>query len=776
MTKISAYKNQKIIRFLKSQYPANMGISSSNILSLLFCLILTSSFNTLRTNGNDDFQTYIVQVESPNDKFTTSLREADLDSWYRSFLPPTTAGTHDEGSSTARLVYAYYNAIKGFAAILSPQQVKEMEKVPGFVSARPERILSLHTSHSPNFLGLNQNVGLWNESSYGKGVIIGVLDTGVTPNHPSFSDKGMPPAPKKWKGECMSNNSASSSSSSSICNNKIIGARFFPGGDNSPVDQIGHGTHTASTAAGNFVNGANVFGNANGTASGIAPLAHVATYKVCNSNGCSESSLLAGLDAAISDGVDIISISIGGNPQPFYSDAIALGAFSAMEKGIFVSCSAGNDGPTRSSLSNEAPWVLTVGASTIDRKITATATLGNNQKFDGESVYQPKDFPPKQFPLYFPRELVNDVNTSFCSIGSINSTEARGKIVLCVNGGEVTRIDKGEAVKQAGGVGMIIINEEFFGSTTLAEVHVLPASHLSYLDGLKVLDYINSTTSPTASISFRGTFIGDKRAPTVAGFSSRGPSIDSPGILKPDIIGPGVNILAAWDLSVENITNSISNFNLESGTSMSCPHLSGVAALLKSVHPDWSPAAIKSAIMTTADQTNLVNSPIEDQNLVPADILAVGAGHVNPIKAINPGLIYDIKPKDYIPYLCGLNYTSRQMAAVLQRRFTCTRSIPEAELNYPSFSITFGNKVQTYTRTVTNVGDANSLYTVKVVPPKNVKVSVKPETLKFSRVNQKLNYQVTFRQQEVGVPESQGFLSWNSEKYSVRSPILVMNA
>lgn len=304
----------------------------------------------------------------------------------------------------------------------------------------------------------------------------------------------------------------------------------------------------------------------------------------------------------------------------------------------------------------------------------------------------------------------------------------------------------------------------------------------------QVLAYINSTKSPTASITFQGTIIGKdqkQHAPAVAGFSSRGPSQASPGILKPDIIGPGVNILAAWYLSVENKTDTKSNFNVISGTSMACPHLSGIVALLKSVHPNWSPAAIKSGIMTTADVINLMGNKIEDESLLPADPFATGSGHVNPSKASNPGLIYDVKPKDYVPYLCGLNYTQREIGKILQKKITCRASIPEGQLNYPSFSITFGigsNVVQTYTRTVTNVGTAQSSYKVKVVQPPGVEVVVKPMTLKFSGLNQKLTYKVTFRSltnssssTENQNTASHGYLKWtSSDKYAVRSPIVVI--
>ncbi|CAI9780212.1 unnamed protein product [Fraxinus pennsylvanica] len=368
----------------------------------------------------------------------------------------------------------------------------------------------------------------------------------------------------------------------------------------------------------------------------------------------------------------------------------------------------------------------------------------------------------------------------YCIPEILNKTDViRGKIVVCELG-EITAIEKGQAVKDSGGAAMILVNYEEYGNTTIARAHVLPATQISYADGLKVKTYINSTSNPVAKILFKGTLIGDDRAPVVAGFSSRGPNYASPGILKPDILGPGVNILAAWPVSVENITNTKSTFNMLSGTSMACPHLSGVAALLKSSHPNWSPAAIKSAIMTTADVVNLARQPIEDEKFLPANIFATGSGHVNPSKANDPGLVYDIQPKDYIPYLCGLNYTNRQVGTFLQRRVNCSieSSIPDGQLNYPAFVITFTvlSNSQTYTRTITNVGESKSSYTVKIFRPPGVDVRVEPTTLNFSELYQKMIYRVTFKRLASSRNNTvvQGYLIWNSDKHAVRSPIAVI--
>ncbi|PON64082.1 Peptidase S8, subtilisin-related [Trema orientale] len=317
------------------------------------------------------------------------------------------------------------------------------------------------------------------------------------------------------------------------------------------------------------------------------------------------------------------SLFSGGNGGYLYQDAIALGSFGAIQKGIFVSCSAGNGGPYNYTVTNDAPWILTVGASTTDRTIRATAKLGNGHQVDGQSIFWPAKFSkPKSLslPLVFPG--LGD-NRGFwsesCAPGTLRDIDAIEKVVLCERGSGVRRAEQEDEVNRAGAAAMILMNQELDGFSTLAEARYLPVIHVSYLDGLKLKSYINSTSNPNATITFRGTSTGDSSAPMVASFSSRGPTSVNIGILKPDIVGPGVSILAAWPFPVDKKQNPKSTFNVLSGTSMSCPHLSGIAALLKSSHSDWSPAAIKSAIMTTANLLNRQGHAILNERLLPAD-------------------------------------------------------------------------------------------------------------------------------------------------------------
>ncbi|CAN0908693.1 Subtilisin-like protease 3 [Linum grandiflorum] len=548
----------------------------------------------------------------------------------------------------------------------------------------------------------------------------------------------MPPPPKKWKGKCELKGAK--------CNNKLIGARDLISHNSdatdgeSVTDEEGHGTHTASTAAGSAVSGANAMGQGLGTAVGMAPMAHLAIYKVCSSQGCPDSAILAAIDAAVSDGVDVLSLSLGGDSAPFFDDGIAIGAFGAIKKGVFVSCAAGNNGPATGTLSNEAPWILTVGASTVDRQMISTVLLGNKKEFDGQTLFQPKDFDSgKMLPLVYAGSGDNS-SAVFCAPGSLGKLDVKGKIVVS------------------------------YGFTTLADAHVLPASHVSYEAGNSIKAYINSTKSPVAKIAFKGTVIRKQNAPQVASFSSRGPSQSSPGIMKPDIVGPGVSTLAAWPTPLEDTKNNnngseLATFNMISGTSMACPHLSGIAALLRSAHPDWSPAAVKSAMMTTAH-------PISDEQHLQADMFDMGSGHVNPTGASNPGLVYDIQPEDYVAYLCGLGYNNAQVSTIVQDKVECSsdKSISEAELNYPTFVVQLSSQPLTYTRTVTNVGKANSVYEVEYTTDEAVSIEVKPARIAFSRLNEKANYSVTFTAKKgTSARFVQGKLFWVADGYSVRS-------
>ncbi|MQL76780.1 hypothetical protein Taro_009173 [Colocasia esculenta] len=761
-------------------------------------LFLCSSKPTQGGNhGNDQdgrhagaaprLQTYIVRVQQP--ETATFAGPEERERWYRSFLS-VEAAAEDAGMGERRLVHSYHEVFTGFAARLTEEEVTAMKKKEGFLHAYRDSVLHPATTHSPEFIGLQLGSGLWGgggaDGLLGEGVIVGMIDSGITPGHPSFKDEGMPPPPSRWKGSCQP---------PEFCNKKIIGSKTFITGNETatPADDDGHGTHTASTVAGSFVKGANILGNANGTASGVAPRAHLAIYKVCTTSKCQLSDTLAGIDAAVADGVDIISISLAGNPLLLiHNDVITVGAFGATKRGVFVSCAAGNFGDPNTVV-NDAPWELTVGASTMDRSIVANVKLGDGSIFHGESLFQPAGFTHKVLPLVCPgTNLSNDSPAFTCQPKFLAGVDLKGKIVLCESGGGISPQDKGAAVLKAGAAGMILMNEEF-SDTILAVAHVLPATHVNYTDGYKIREYVRASNHPTASILFEGTMLGfsSPPAPAVASFSSRGPSGLSPGIVKPDIIGPGVNILAAWPSPVRSVPSASPHsggayFNIISGTSMSTPHLSGVAALLKSAHPDWSPAAIRSAILTTAYIRRNDGTFIRDDGLRfgQASVFDIGAGHVNASSAADPGLVYDLGTSDYVAYICGLGYTDEQVTAMVGERVSCSAitRISREQLNYPSISVQLTEKSPTValSRTVTNVGEATETYKVEVdlrVAPgeRNLTLSVIPQTLSFSAVKEKQRFTVTFSKPvgDTMFSIQEGSLQLVSAKHVVRIPIAI---
>lgn len=509
----------------------------------------------------------------------------------------------------------------------------------------------------------------------------------------------------------------------------------------------------------------------------------IAAYKVCWPAGCSSSDILAAIDQAVADGVDVLSLSLGSaGDRPYHSDNMAIAAFGAVQKGVFVSCSAGNSGPTLSTVGNTAPWIMTVAASYIDRGFPTTIKLGNGRVFKGASLYSGR--PTNQLPLVY-GDTAGGSGSEYCAEGSLSPALVIGKIVIC-DRGISDRVDKGLQVNSSGGAGMLLLNTADQREELIADAHVLPATSVGAAAAKAIKDYMIMAKKPTARIAFEGTRYGFP-APIMATLSSRGPSSVVGDFIKPDVTAPGINILAAWPpttspTGLRNDKRRVS-FNVISGTSMSCPHVSGLAALIKSVHRDWSPAAIKSALMTTAYTHDNHHAPIGDagsDSSESATPLAFGSGHVDPERAADPGLIYDIAPDDYLEYLCSLNYTSSQMAILAKKNYSCptNRVLDLGVLNYPSFAVLFGsgNASAIYWRTVTNVGKASCRYVVGVSEPSGVGVSVEPGALNFREVGEKISYKVTFVAsggKRVSGSYAFGSIVWVCGGYSVRSPIAV---
>ncbi|XP_059654555.1 subtilisin-like protease SBT3 [Cornus florida] len=752
----------------------------------LFLLLSTA----LSASVVDDRGTYIIHM----DKSALPTPFSDHDNWYMSML--SSLSSSDNGVFPIHL-YTYNHVWDGFSAVLSRSQLDQLEKMPGHIATYPETSGKLHTTHTPEFLGLKKSAGLWPQANFGDDMIIGIVDTGIWPESESFRDDGMPPVPERWRGACESGVEFNSS----YCNRKLIGARSFSKGMkqqglnisrtddyDSPRDYFGHGTHTSSTAAGSPVQGANYFGYAKGTATGVAPKARLAMYKVLFTKDNHESvatDILAGMDQAIADGVDLMSLSLGFIETPFDADPIAVGAFAAMEKGIFVSCAAGNSGPHGFTIRNGAPWITTVGAGTIDRDYAANVTLGDEAfTVGGKSVY-PLDLSVSGVPIYFGQ---GNRSKEICDEYSLDPKDVAGKFVFCDFFDEDSGVNTSE-VERTGAAGAIFSTD--FQRFLRPSDFNFPFVAVTPNDGDLIKDYLIKTENATVSIKFQITVLGTKPAPIVPWFSSRGPDLMSPWILKPDILAPGVDILAAWapNRGIAPIGDDLllSDFVIVSGTSMASPHAIGVAALLKSVHKDWSPAAIRSAMMTTAYVIDNANDPIIDMTTkVAGTPLDFGAGHINPEKAMDPGLIYDIEVQDYINYLCGMNYTNKQIKVITRRsKFSCDQA--SLDLNYPSFIVLL-NKTNTtsytFNRVLTNVEDSPSVYRAVVKAPSGMKVVVQPLEVSFAKKYSKAEFKITV-EVTIGDASTQsdsiinyGYLSWNDVKgnHMVRCPIVAAHA
>lgn len=732
------------------------------------------------------------------------------------------------GSELARigavpLVHSYGYVFNGFSARLTDAQAQALKTSQGVLSVNESEIRKPDTTRTPDFLGISQPGGLWSQldasaiNVKGENVIIGVIDSGVWPEDPSFADKidsnGKPvayfqsgtsayrAAPAKWAGVCQTGEGFSSA----MCNNKLIGARYYVAGFDAGGGTLtsfeyrsprggggggGHGTHTASTAGGNSSVDAAIDGIAVGVMSGIAPRARLAAYKVCweatttAQTGCYTADTLKAIDDAVKDGVDVINFSISGT-QTNYVDPVEIAYFNAAAAGVFVAASAGNSGPAN-TVAHMSPWLTTVAASTHDRYTVAAVLLGQGSTFSGPS-YQGAGLPVK--PLILAQ---NAGVTPFASLSAddqlalqrcynaddraalggtpasaLDPVKTTGKIVVCIRGGNVL-VNKGSAVKTAEGAGMIIQNAPGTNNTTLNQPYLVPTVHLDVAAFPTVSAYA-ATANPTASFG-PGVQQPNVVAPVMADFSSRGPSLANANVLKPDITAPGVDIIAAWvdnsltqaqhDALVGNNFTPQANATSIQGTSMSSPHVAGAAALLKQLHPTWSPAAIKSALMTSTNGVKLTSGAAD------LDRFGYGAGHLNPNSAADPGLVYDIGSEDYARFLCGLNLAPPAGAG----NCAALGSIQPWNLNLASLTATgiVGNL--TLTRSVTNVSAASATYVASTSLP-GWNVVVTPASLTLAP-GAKGSFTVALARTSAPVNTwTFGSLTWSDGIHAVRSPL-----
>ncbi|MEI8030896.1 MAG: S8 family serine peptidase [Comamonadaceae bacterium] len=669
-------------------------------------------------------------------------------------------------------LYDYRYALHGFAATLTPAQAEKLKSVPGVVSVQEDELRQVDTISTPGFVGLDGRHGLWNQvggvGQAGEDVVIGMVDTGIWPESASFSGSGFDDTLgefRPWHGACVTGEAFPASA----CNNKIIGARFydrgfggptgvkatFPYEYNSARDTEGHGTHTSSTAAGNRGVTALYDGIDLGKLSGMAPRARLAVYKVCwgrssdtvHKAGCSTIDSVAAIDDAVADGVDVINYSISGSRTSFL-DPVEVAFLFAADAGVFVAASAGNSGPDASTVAHNSPWLTTVAAGTHDRFFAATASLGDANQYSGASLGSGTATLPVVLSTSAGLAGANPNQVRLCFLGTLDPAVVAGKIVVCDRGTN-NRVDKSLAVKNAGGLGMILTNVS--PNTLNADIHSVPTVHVSHLDRAPIRAYVAGAASPTAQISaFELTHTAV--APAVASFSSRGPALASGDILKPDVMAPGQDILAA----VAPV-NGGRDVEFYSGTSMSSPHVAGIGALIKSQHRDWSPAMIRSALVTTASRVDNTGAPIA------GGFFAYGAGEVVPSFANDPGLVFDAGLMDYLGFICGTG----QLAAA----YCPSIAIKPANLNQPSIGVSALTGVRTVTRTVTNVSGETERYNCSASVP-GFTTTVTPAAFTVKK-NTKQALTIAFtRDTAPFLAYSQGLLTCAGDRgHSVTSPV-----
>jgi subtilisin family serine protease len=740
---------------------------------------------------------YIVVMKA--DPLVASIAPDDLDSAAAQAQSDVLDGTHDDvltdaGVSTEAKVQDYTNAVNGFSAVIGYDQAVEISKDPKVAVVLPDELRQITSTSSAsdnsgrseddlgNFLGLTGRGRAWASGLTGEGVIVGVIDTGIWPEHPSFADNGTYPAHDALddsRPNCEFGNTAKNPNDKPFtCNNKLIGARqmldtyrsltggFEPDEFDSARDDDGHGTHTASTAAGNANVQAVISGRRIAKVSGIAPRAQIIAYKALGNNGGYSSDLAAAIDQAVADGVDVINYSVGGGANLLNIDAIAF--LFAADADVFVAVSAGNDGPGPETIGgpSDSPWVTSVGANTQRRLFQGTIRLDNGRSFKGASVTRGT----RNLALV---DAATAGTSDLCLANTLDPTKVQGKIVLCRRGGN-GRVAKSQEVLRAGGAGMILYNTTDTDNL-FSDNFFVPTVHVDNSVGVKIKQYIASTRRPKAQIDDTAEISNINYSPSMTIFSSRGPSPTSADIIKPDITAPGLQILAGASpiVGADEVQGEL--FQAIAGTSMSSPVVAGVYALVKQAHPDWTSAMAKSALMVTA------NTKVADNDRVSqAGPFAMGSGMVDPGvvgaagSIFNPGLVYDVGFDQYLGFMCEAapdifaNPTASCAARV-------ARGVPTTaqNLNYPSIAVQDIAGVETITRTVTSVASNTVTFKASVHAPAGYTAVVSPSSLTLAP-GASASYTVTFTNVSATTGEWRfGDLTWKGRGYEVRSPIAV---
>ena len=619
-------------------------------------------------------------------------------------------------------------AYGGFSLQLPENQIGALLAIPGVAAAQMDDLNQPLVEEPYQTIGAQ---AVWNELDgsvlTGQGVVVANLDTGVWPEHPMFEDLGLPDPPGGPYG-CEFGLSGDPNDPPFTCTNKLIGARAFldtyttfigaeageycdevgtdPDAVCSARDADGHGTHTLSTAAGNFVGTAEMWDIDRGPTSGMAPGAHVIGYRVCLDQGCFGSDSVAAVNQAIVDEVDVINFSIGGGSNA-YSDPVELAFLDAYANGILVNASAGNEGPGPATAGHAGPWTNTVGASYPARIYEATLQLesssGQTLEATGVTITPGIDTPTVVVrPSSVPRYRGN----STCNVPFADGSVA-GRIVVCDRGNPAGRAASGFNVLQGDGAGMILINvghQDLF-----TDLHWLPTIMLDdgtwegvAQPGSAVRTFLANHRRTTATFT-TGTAV-EQTPDIMTAFSSRGPLGDW---IKPDVTAPGIEILAGR--SPQPWPGAIASgppgdlYMAIAGTSMSSPHAAGVSALVKAAHPTWTAGQVKSALMTSS-----IQDVLKPDGVTPADPFNTGAGSIRADRAIHPTLTFDV--------------TAAQYAALADD------PLHRIDANIPSINApTMGGSVTT-TRRALNVSGGTRSFTVATEAPAGGSIVVSPSS------------------------------------------------
>ncbi|XP_068643871.1 subtilisin-like protease SBT2.5 [Aristolochia californica] len=729
---------------------------------------------------------------------------------------------------TYHKVYSYRHLLHGFAVHTTPEQAEALRMVPRVKHVEKDMKMKRLTTHTPQFLGLP--TGVWPTGGgfdrAGEDIVIGFVDSGIYPEHPSFATHNSEPygPVPHYRGKCETD----PHTKRDFCNGKIVGAQHFaaaaiasgqfnPDVDfASPLDGDGHGSHTAAIAAGNNGIPVRIHGYEFGKASGMAPRARIAVYKALyRLFGGFVADVMAAIEQAVQDGVDVLNLSVGPNSPTTTTTTTFLNPFdatllSAVKAGVFVAQAAGNGGPFPKSLVSYSPWIATVAAAIDDRRYKNHVTLGNSKVLPGIGL-SPATHGNQTFKLVAANDVMLDssdlkYSPSDCQRPEVlNKNKVEGNILLCgysfnfiMGAACVKKVS--DTAKSLGAAGFILAVENVSPGTKFDPVPVsIPGILITEVDkSMELIDYYNKSTTrdwvgrvthfeAMGSIGYGLMPELHKSAPQVAIFSSRGPDIKNFGfqdadILKPDILAPGSLIWAAWSPNGTDEANYLGEgFAMVSGTSMAAPHIAGIAALIKQKHPHWSPAAIKSALMTTSSTLDRAGRPIQAQQytgmekvtLVEGTPFDYGSGAVNPRAALDPGLIYDAGYSDYINFLCSIPGIDRHEISNFTSSRCNSSSGRPTDLNAPSIAVSHLVGTQTVTRTVTNVAETETyVITSRMSPAVALEVSPSAMTLR-SGSSHKITVTLTVRSL-TGLYSFGEILMKGNRGHKVRIPVVAM--